>query len=1160
MTKTIETIDTFPFQIRPVYANPGKSDALEQHIDHIKSILLKNIPDDVLHKDKQDFLEWVDENLPQVFWSKVQTTPDSLCITLFCQPSKTSKLETFFYDIVKRWLIPEKELTILSFSHLHFYLDEVESKNFFLGELHVLVKQNRDLKIIEQNLPLLAKEIISGSHSSKYAKYILETKALSYDQKMALTHQDLIKLLQKKPNDFDTGIFTEISRFLALTTPEFRTQRPYRHITRIACSLYLIRKNLRRAVITFPEKRHLSVRFVQTELEFPFGKKPVLGLLLGVYLFHQQEFFEERHIIAAVQKFFPETESVKGSFYIYPNTQDTVRTLYLEVEKNDGKRFSLEEIQLLKKALADELKGRIEHLTPSVFMIRNEEETMRNILTLSQQLKYISDLPHVMISFDRQTTQSLIFTVILVRVCKRRDKPVAELLQSYDPKLQFIEDRSQIIGYLRKKYPKEANVFHLQIDKEAAYQREDSSLNLYLARQTIVFILTQAFGEIRDYNGGMIVKQDELFSEFKRYFKDISRKSRDLLENFFFNLNPIEVQATLSLTDLIKLFEMFLKGHEAELITKDSYYIDTREDENNLYLVLCANNSSFKTSIEKAIFEFKTQAKGLVSTLVEYRETVGLAFLFDCEDPFLRRRFIDAIQSGIVDWLDMLDSLQLLRLNVPFEPVSLDPRIGGDGDSGFFLKMLFDGLMRIEPDGKPSPAIAESYKVSKDLKKYTFFLRECYWSNGSKVTAFDFEYSWKTTLSPNFTTPFAYMFYEIKNAQAVKEGKLPMEELGITVVDDLTLAVELEYPTPYFLELLNHTIFSPVNHLLDKIHPQWSSQDGDAYICNGPFKLKKYIPSHSFELEKNPQYWDADRVDLDELIVSKCNDMTAMEMFQKGETDWLGRPMRAWKPFFSKTRGGIREIGGMDIVFWYVFNTERFPFHNKKIRKAFGAAIDRKKATETLGLESMPAHSVLPLALSQHEPTLSESGDVDLALQLFEEGLKELNIEKEDFPLITLICISRDVLEKISQDIKEKWESTFGIQCRVELFEWSEIFDKVTHGDYQIGAVNWRSWVNDPIYTLNSFKYPNEKINFSNWGSPEYQKILDQAVREVDQKKRMQLLANAEEILSDEMPATPIFYEAQQALKKEELNLHFNPTTGGIDFKYASFQKKLKNR
>lgn len=1158
MEQVLEKEANFPFKIHPRFAASTISASLDKHLEHIESILFRVVPKKVLEKDNRCFLDWIKSELPQIQWTSIESAPDCLTVSLFCEATKNTKLETFFSDIIKRWLIPEKELTILSFNHLYFYLDDVKSKTFFVAELNILVKQSRDIKAIQENMPLLAKEIASGSQSAKYAKYILETKALSYDQKMTLTHQDLIKLLQKRPNDFDTGIFTEISRFLAISTPEFRNQRPYRHITRLACSLYLIRKNLRRAVSTYPEKRHLNIRFVQTELEFPFGKKPVLGLLIGVYLFHQQEFFEERHVLAAVQKFFPNTETVKGSSYTYPGAQDAIRTLYVEIEKNDGKKFALDEIQLLRKVLADELKGRIEHLTPSVFTIRNEEETMRNILTLSQQLKYVSDLPQVMISFDRQTPEALIFTIILVRARKKREKSISELLKGYDPELQFIEDRSQTIGYIRKKHPKEANVFHLQIDKKASYQREDSSLNLYLARQTIVFILTQAFGEIRDYNGGMILKQDELFSEFKRYFVDISRKSKDLLEDFFFNLNPIEVQATLSLPALIKLFKMFSKTLEVDLIARNSYYFDSFEDNENLYLVLSANNTSFKSYIEQSVLDFKVQSKGLTSTCVEYRETVALAFLFDTDDHSMRAKLISSLQEGIRLWQEKLDSLRLLRLNIPLEPLSFDPRIGGDADSGLFLKMLFDCLTRIGPDGKPICAIAKSYDISEDKKKYTFHLRESYWSNGSKITAWDFEYSWKTTLSPNFTTPFAYLFYEIKNARAVKEGKLPIEALGVKVTDEATLEVELEFPVPYFLELINHSIFSPINHLLDKIHPQWSSQDSASYVCNGPFLLKKRTHGYGFELEKNPYYWDIDQVDIDEITVVKCNDHTALEMFQNNETDWVGRPTRLWKPFFSDTLTGTTEVGGLDVVFWNVFNVERFPFHNLKIRKALSYAVNRKKISETINIKTKPALSLLPLLHAQEKLTIPESGDFEQAIELFQQGLDELQIQLSDFPVITITCHNDETKQQMTRSIKDQWERAFGIQCRIELCDWDELFDKLTHDDYQIGTLNWRAWVSDPIYTLNSFKYHTEKINFSNWVSPDFQKLLDQATQEVSEDKRNSYLKKAEKILLNELPAMPIIYEAQQAIRRENLDLHFNPVTGYIDPRYAEIKKIKK--
>ena len=152
---------------------------------------------------------------------------------------------------------------------------------------------------------------------------------------------------------------------------------------------------------------------------------------------------------------------------------------------------------------------------------------------------------------------------------------------------------------------------------------------------------------------------------------------------------------------------------------------------------------------------------------------------------------------------------RFLQISFQNEVRSLDPSIGIDYPSAFAIKMLFDGLLVMGPDGKARPAVAEHYDVSSDHLTYTFHLRPTYWSNGDLVTAYDFEYNWKKIVDPQTSALGVENFYPIKNVRAIVCNELPLSSVGIKALDASTLQVELESLTPYFLEALTNSCFLP---------------------------------------------------------------------------------------------------------------------------------------------------------------------------------------------------------------------------------------------------------------------------------------------------------------------------------------------------------------
>lgn len=1159
-TKSFQIKAPEDLDICPVFSFYQRNEGVKEHLAKAKRILLQMLPKPMPFKDQKGLEAWLKESLPLFVSTECDPAPSIVTVSFLSKPLCSLPTETFLQEMIKRWLIPHSETTILSFQHMLFYFEHFLKEPFFVAEAKILIKSSKEHDLIKMNLPLLEKEILSAITSGSYAKSILETKALPIDRKSFLVRESLLRLIHRFPDDFDDQILHRFAFAQAYTSDEFKDQRSFPHLTRMITSMYLIRNRMERDLRTLPEKRHMIIRFVQTKLTFVFGQKPVLGMVIGLNFFHQFEFFEEKHILLSVQKFFPHMRLVSGSFHRFQPSQSPIVTIYVELEKEDGSRFFPREVRTLRDHLTDELSKCIEHLVPSLFMVRNEEEIMRNILLLSQELKSVGDLPQMMISFDQHSQEDLIFTVVLLRIKDQNTQSIQELLNEVDPKINFIPDRVQNVRYLDKDHPIEANVFRLQIEKLPIFLRMDFSVNLYLARQEVVTFLNRQLGEIRDYNGGMILKQGELLAQFKRLFQDLSARNQELLENFFYSLNPIESQATIPLNCLSFFFDLFLGLADKEFPKKVDYDLDIEQTDGGKFAVMRAGDPEYRSLIEQSLKKAGIYDRSIVSTNLSFEGSHYLGYYLSSPTNEKSQQFEEAIQSGLQAWLSSRKQVKTLKLATAYKVSSLDPRIGGDLETSVFIKLLFDGLMRRDADGSTVCAVAEHYTVSEDKLRYTFKLRNSFWSDGSPLIAYDFEYAWKKILSPNFSSPFASFFRPILNARKAKMGEVSLDDVGVKAIDDQTLVVDLEYQAPYFIELTAHTLYSPINHRIDEMHPNWSSQSSAEFICNGPFKLKSSRPIYNFEFERNPYYWKNKSVYFDEILVNQANERNSIEMFQHEEVDYLGSPFQSFEGFESLPLLDQMHVLASEKIVWICLNTKQFPFSNANFRRALASVINRNELLKHYRIKNSPAFTALPSQVSQHmNASFLLHEDEEKAKEYLELALEELKIKKEDLPVIT-VCFGHrsEQREAIAKSIGIQWEKCLGIKYRIENYPWHEYFHRITSGRYQVGLMKWFSWFNDPIYTLDAFKYRDEGVNFSKWENSEFQKLLRLSEKNKDWDTRLSYLAKAEEILIKESPVIPICYEKNYCLKNSDLYIppESFSVMGNYDFSQASFSGK----
>lgn len=508
---------------------------------------------------------------------------------------------------------------------------------------------------------------------------------------------------------------------------------------------------------------------------------------------------------------------------------------------------------------------------------------------------------------------------------------------------------------------------------------------------------------------------------------------------------------------------------------------------------------------------------------------------------------------------------QSLHLNLSSDPSSLDPRVTQSLKDLTLVKHLFEGLVSLNKEGQPELALAKDLVISEDGLKYTFFLRDSIWSNGEPVTAFDFEYAWKRVLDPEFGTNYSHMLYPIKNGKQARLGQCSLEEVGVRATNPMTLEVELTSITPYFLELLAFPTFFPINAAFDTSHPKWGNHSGLAdattFVCNGPFQLAKWSPNDSVVLKKNPYYWDAQAVVLDQIDFSIISDnSTECHLFEKGKIDWLGQPIsnniatEVIGEFKKKNQLLSYPIAG---TFWVNFNTEKAPFNNAKLRKAFSFAINRQDIiTHVLQGNQTVATTPIPPSMSLTSTPFFHDGDIPYANTLFEEALVEMGMTRKDFPAIGLSYPFTERTHKIVQLVQRQWEEAFCVPVVLQRTEGQHYRQLLKNGEFQAATGDWVGDFNDPITFLELFKYRMDRengggMNTTGWENPAFTELLDLSTHLTDLESRKALLQEAEKILVDEMPIAPLYHYSFDYIKHQYVQDVVLSPLGLADFKRA---------
>lgn len=945
-------------------------------------------------------------------------------------------------------------------------------------------------------------------------------------------------------------VHKELERLLFTLDTDFLEQRSAFQLAKLLyCIAFLHQRFFRSAMFTSLDKIP-NFRIFRSELSFTFGTKKVISILGHAYLKDCYEIFHEEHLMLMIQKIFPETEIVKNSLYFFQHPKTNLKTLYFEMYLKSGACFTSTQFLRLKKFLKDEAKHCIESTTPKLFILRNEEEILKNLAILKNQIQEIDDLPQIMISFERQSVKTATFNILCARPLNPSQSSLEHILRllNQEKQLKSYLDRKETFRFSKNGSSIEICVFRLELNKDLSILTKDFSLNVYKARERICTFLKNIFGTFRDYNGGILEKQKENLLEFKTCFDLEHFQDIDLVETFFYSLTPFEAQAFLSKEVLFDLFTLLLKARQMSLSKASDFFFEIKEKENFTFFMIRVADDTIQPQIEALISSLALDEK-IVSVSFNQDSEAFLGFILQKVSTTTTQYLYNLILEELNRWKLKTEGKKILNLCFEVPPISLDPRVGGDQVSAIVLKMLFEGLMRKNREGKLEQALAEKIELSPDRKTYLFYLKTTFWSDGSIVSAYDFEYAWKKVLSPSFETLFSYLFDPIKNAKLAKHGNCSLDEIGIKALDEFTLQVDLEFPTPYFLELLSHPIYSPVHREIDQLHPSWPFEEKSYYVCNGAFKLQKHRPYQEYLLVKNPLYWDFENIQLDKVYILKTTQEQSYGRFRQGLNHCVGIPMGLKSDILEPDPDQDTLFYKDVCVYWVSFNTQKFPFNHSKIRKALTLAIDRTAIKTQSNLS--PAFSPLPPLHSQIGDQAFPSYSKEKAQQLFKEALDELDLEVTDIPCITLHYLPGSIGNFVMPLLKEGWETILGIKIVLCPFSWDFLKIELKKSQYHILGISWTSWIDDPIYVLNSFRDKYNLLNLSQWHHFGYQQILLEAENTEDLALRKQLYLEAEKILIEEMLIFPFCIIHPKILKKRNLTI-YHPCML-IDFKWSAF-------
>ena len=461
---------------------------------------------------------------------------------------------------------------------------------------------------------------------------------------------------------------------------------------------------------------------------------------------------------------------------------------------------------------------------------------------------------------------------------------------------------------------------------------------------------------------------------------------------------------------------------------------------------------------------------------------------------------------------------------------SVDPQIVEDVSGSEVVRDLFEGLLNQDADGNLVPGVAVSWEANESNDVYTFKLRDnAKWSNGDPVTAGDFVYAWRRAVNPELASPYAWFMelMSIENAKAIIAGETPVEELGVTAIDDMTLEVKLTQSLPYFAQMVTHATTFPTHQGTIEAHGEEWTKPGNI-VSNGAYTLTEHVPGERSVRTKNPMYWDADNVILEQTVALVINDENvALTRYLANELDRTEMPAGQFPKMKEQYPDEAVSFPRL-CNYYYTFNlSESGPeeFKDVRVRKALALSIDRKIITENILAGGQPeAYTFTPGATAGFE--IPEVPMANMSQSERDEMAKELLMDAgygPDNPLaFDLIYNTSEGHKKIAIAMQQMWKQKLGVEVEIANMEWKTFLETRGNQDFELARGAWCGDYNEAS-TFLDLVTSESGYNDGKYANPDLDKLMAVAKTSTDPQS---LYTQVEQIIADEQPVIPIYHYA----------------------------------